>query len=288
MTSTLMAPLLPGVSCHLAESPIWDDRHNALYWVDIEAGILHRFLHHTCTSAFWEFDEKISCIGLTEGVDLLVAGTSGIWRFNPFSSKRTLWARFPRSILGMRPNDGKIGPDGAFWVSTMEDLHHRGPRGCLYRFTSDGNVACMLSGLVTPNGLEWSLDNKTLYLAETREGRITQWSFDLQSGTIHSPAPFVQLDSSMGKPDGACLDAYGNYWVCAIYSGNILCFNRQGILIGKISTGYDMITMPCLGGPEFRTLYVTSLSKENDRMGPIYFGTSSSLKGMPPRRMHLI
>lgn len=279
--------LLPDVPFALAECPIWDDRRQCLFWVDITAGRLHALWHQGARHESWGFDEKISCIGLTEGGDLLVAGISGIWRFGPEDGARVLWAQFPPQGAGMRPNDGKIGPDGAFWVGTMEDRDDRGAKGSLFRFAADGSVRQALSGLVTPNGLEWSPDGRQMYLAETRALQVTRWTFDRQTGQITAPEPFVTLKAEQGKPDGAVVDASGTYWICGIYAGKVLAFDPEGRLLHEIEVGTAMVTMPCFGGPALDLLFVTSLSRGDDTPGGLRRVVVDGARGLPARRMPL-
>lgn len=283
-----MRPILASLGCTLAESPVWDERLERLFWVDITPGQLHSFTPATGLHESWDFHEKISCIGLCENTCLLVAGISGIWKFSPDDGKKVLWMRFPAQPVGMRPNDGKVGPDGAFWVGTMQDQNSRGPLGKLFRFTAEGNVQCILHGLVTPNGLAWSPDGEYLYLAETRSLTVTRWSFDLSTGRIHSPILFIRLSTSQGKPDGACIDEHGNYWVCGIYSGNVYVYSQDGILLDYVSVGSRMVTMPCFGGHALNTLYVTSLTDKDGLPGTVSQAVLSGVRGRISYRMSVL
>ncbi|MEX1122716.1 MAG: SMP-30/gluconolactonase/LRE family protein [Balneolales bacterium] len=283
-----MKTILPYLSCALAESPIWDDRQQILYWVDITLGILHAFTPDTSQHKSWHFREKISCIGLSEGEEILVAGKSGIWRFNPQDGQRMLWAKFPPHSQLMRPNEGKIGPDGAFWVSTMEDQEKRGPNGKLYRFAIDGSAKCMINGLVTPNGLDWSPDGSNMYIAETRALYVTRWSFDIHTGSLHNPQPFLMLRENQGKPDGACVDREGNYWLCGIYSGSVQVYSPKGNLLKRIEVGTNMVTMPCFGGRELDTLFVTSLTRGNNSPGSVRYMRIAGVQGRQPHRIKLL
>lgn len=257
-----MTRLLPAIGLTLGESPLWDDRAGWLYWVDITAGRLHALDPGSDAHETWDWDEKISALALAaEGTALMVAGVSGLWRFDPGTGERTLHAAFPDLGPGMRPNDGKAGPDGAFWVGTMEDRDDRGPAGKLYRFAPDGCVEVKAEGLVTPNGIDWSPDGARMYLAETRALTVAQFDFDAATGTLSRRRPFVTLQEGQGKPDGAAVDAKGVYWVCGIYSGTVWGFDAAGRPAGSVPVGAEMVTMPCFGGPGLDRLFVTSLSR---------------------------
>ncbi|HHS93760.1 MAG TPA: hypothetical protein ENK63_00240, partial [Rhodobacterales bacterium] len=122
--------LVPELEMSLGESPLWDDRVARLYWVDINAGHLWASDAEGGALAQWHFGEKISALGLWgAGALLTVAGVSVLWRFDPATGEKALFAAFPDLPDDQRPNDGKVGPDGAFWVGTMQDRDDRGPAG---------------------------------------------------------------------------------------------------------------------------------------------------------------
>ena len=70
------------------------------------------------------------------------------------------------------------------------------------------------------------------------------------------------MQPEWGRPDGGAVDAEGCYWGCGICAGRINRFSPDGELIGWIEMPVTHPTMPCFGGPDLKTLYVTSL-REN-------------------------
>ncbi|MDE4193113.1 SMP-30/gluconolactonase/LRE family protein [Phaeobacter gallaeciensis] len=275
--------LLPELDMSLAESPLWDDRAARFYWVDINAGTLHGCDVDGAGHEAWDFGEKISALGLMgEGALLMVAGVSGLWCFDPVEGEKVLQIPFPDLPTIQRPNDGKVGPDGAFWVGTMEDRDDRGPEGRLYRFTASNVVQVKLGGLTTPNGIAWSPDGRWMYLAETRALTIHRFSFDAKTGSIGSGEVFATLAEGEGKPDGAMVAADGSYWVAGIYSGKILGFRPDGTRLGAIEVSPEMVTMPCLGGVGLDQLLVTSLARGDVRGG--IWAIETNLVGQPSHR----
>lgn len=65
-----------------------------------------------------------------------------------------------------------------------------------------------------------------------------------------------------GRPDGAAVDALGNYWVAMYEGARVLQFAPSGELLADIATPMACPTMPCFGGDDLRTLYLTSASKQ--------------------------
>ena len=82
---------------------------------------------------------------------------------------------------GSRMNDGAADPQGRFWAGTVAD---RPGAAVLYRLERDGRVDAMLDGLTTSNGIGWSPDGRTMYLADSGPRVIHAFDFDGDAGTI--------------------------------------------------------------------------------------------------------
>lgn len=278
--------LVPHLSFGLGESPVWDDRTHQLYWVDIKAPALHRLDPQSGAHTCWDWPEVISCCGLTDSGAVIVGGRSGLWVFDPDSAVRRL--AYPVGALAddVRTNDGKVGPDGAFWISTMQDRSDRGPVGVVMRIAPDGTVRTLLDGLTTANGMEWSADGRTFYLADTRALWIDCWDYDPQTVTLSNRRRFVTFGADEGKPDGGATDATGAYWSAGIYAGLVHRFSAQGARLGSVVLPTKMTTMPCFGGVDMKTLFVTSLTPDGSDVladGGLYSLTVDSA-GPAPRR----
>lgn len=285
--SPAITAAVPGLTCALAESPVWDDRRQTLFWVDIPLGRVHSLGLVDHRHRHWDMAEPVSAIGLSEDERILVAGTSGIWALSPETGSRSLWCAIAGFGGGMRPNDGKIGPDGAFWVGTMEDRDDRGPVGKLYRIDSGGTARAVLEGLVTPNGIEWTPDGSRMFLAETRELVVRAWDFDPSTGHMSNPRDHLRFQPYQGKPDGAIMDASGTYWVCGIYSARMWGYAPDGRLIREIRLGHPMVTMPCLAGAGLDQLFVTSLSRQGSGDGTLLRVAPCGLIGRKANRIQL-
>ena len=122
------------------------------------------------------------------------------------------------------------------------------------------------------NGLAWSPDARTLYWADTSRHRIRAWDWDGGANRLTGERVFHQFEPKPagwqpgvpgqarygGRPDGAAVDAEGNYW-CAMYEGGRLAkLAPSGALLFEIELPALCPTMPCFGGPDLRTLFVTT------------------------------
>ena len=75
-----------------------------------------------------------------------------------------------------------------------------------------------------------------------------------------TPYPAYQGSTQRRRPDGAAVDAEGNYWVAMFEGGRIVCLSPTGELLREVRLPVRCPTSVCFGGPDLRTLYVTSAS----------------------------
>ena len=60
-----------------------------------------------------------------------------------------------------------------------------------------------------------------------------------------------------GRPDGSAVDVQGNYYV-AMHEGARLKLSPAGELLADIAVPAQCPTMPCFGGADLKTLYLTT------------------------------
>ena len=157
-------------------------------------------------------------------------------------------------------NDGKVGPDGAFWIGTMDDRPVKEAVAALYRVTADGTAERKITGLVVSNGLAWSADGQMMVHSDSRACWIDRWTFDPGTGHISGRTRLRTLTNEEGRPDGAATDCDGGYWSAGVSAGCLNRLSMDGALLDRIPMPVPQPTMPCFGGPDMRTLFVTSLS----------------------------
>ena len=264
----------------LGESPFWHPAEQALYWCDIPGKALNRFTPGMTPSITpgsspgrgehrrWAFEvEPGSCAPL-QGGGLLLAMRDGLFRFDPVTGDRVLLVAAPYDATRQRFNDGKADAQGRFWVGTIDEP--REPNAALYRFDG-GMLERMAQGITVSNGLGWSLDGATLYWSDTKAHVIHAFDFDTDAGSVSQQrvwaqfaprAPGQALDDYAGRPDGAAVDSEGAYW-CAMFEGSqLLRLAPDGRVLQALALPLRCPTMCCFGGPDLRTLYITS-SREN-------------------------
>lgn len=258
---------LPETGCALGESPTWDEASGALLWVDIPEGAIHELTLATGARRRWTLEGPVGSIGLAADGRVVVARRHEVGLLDRASGGYTTLARVLPADPELRLNDGKVGPDGAFWVGSMHDAPERRPLGALFRVVPDGTVERKRDGLFTSNGLAWSPDGRTMFHSDSRGCWIERWDFDPATGAIGNQQRIATPQEADGRPDGAAADAQGYYWSAGVSAG---CLNRyapDGRLAERVAMPVPSPTMPCFGGDG--RLYVTSLRPAGGPLGPV-------------------
>ena len=261
-----MSPIsaLPLPPARLGESPLWHPVEQALYWCDIPGHQLHRYRPETGEHRQWDLPSEPACCVPLAGGGVLLAMRDGIWCFDPDRGQRSLVAAPPYDPAGERFNDGKADAQGRFWVGTIDDL--REPRAALYCL-SGGRVQRMADGITASNGLAFSPDGATMYWADTKAHAVYAFDLDGRDGSLSQRRVFQQfalradgqsLASYGGRPDGATVDAEGAYWVAMFEGQRLLRFSPGGELLAELPLPVRCPTMPCFGGADLKTLFITT------------------------------
>jgi sugar lactone lactonase YvrE len=258
MEHPLRFELFVDAGCELAESPVWDDRRRRLWWVDIPRGALHVADEAAGSRQVWHFDSPLASLGLCESGGLILAFADRVALWDPDRPLlTTLWER-PASGVPMRFNDGKVGPDGCFWVGAMDLRAEKQPVAALWRIRPDGKAEEKCSGIRVSNGLAWSKDGRIMLHSDSRGPWIDCWDFDPATGSIAGGERLADLDEGTGRPDGGACDMAGSYWSCGVSAGRLNRFALDGTLLSSHGFPVPCPTMPAFGGSDLRTLYVTS------------------------------
>jgi len=268
------APMLFGDHRNrLGECPTWDPGAGRLLWVDIPAGEILSSDPKGGDLKRWILPDRVASFGLAASGRWVVALAHGVVMFDPKSNAIASLADPEPEPKTNRLNDGKVGPDGAFWVGSMDDRPDRQPVAALYRVTGEGKVEKKLTGLIVSNGLAWSPDGRTMFHSDSRGRWIEAHDFDPATGAMSRRRRIAELEDAQGRPDGAACDAEGCYWSAGVSAQCINRFSPEGKLLESVAMPMPGCTMPCFGGDDLKTLYVTSLS---DGLHPPYAGHPSA------------
>jgi sugar lactone lactonase YvrE len=253
----------------LGESPLWHPSEQVLYWCDIPGRALNRFDPATSRHQLWKFETEVgSCAPMRDG-GVLLAMRDGLWRFDTATGQRTPLAPPPYDPARERFNDGKCDPQGRFWVGTIYEPRDK-PLAAVYQYQGH-TLTQKATDITVGNGLAWSPDARSLYCSDTKAHTIYAFDFDAASGNLGPRRHFASfpikqaeqdLNSYGGRPDGAAVDAQGNYWSALFEGQRLVALSPEGQVVREIRLPVRCATMPCFGGPDLKTLYITT-SREN-------------------------
>ena len=249
----------------LGESPVWHPREAALYYADIPGRRLQRFDPASGDLRHWAFDTEVASFAPRLDGTLLLAMRDGLWVFDPASGERSRVAEPPYDPAHERFNDGKCDPLGRFWVGTIYEP--RDPALASLHCFANGTLTREAEGFTTVNGLAWSPNGRTMHWSDTKAHTIYAADFDMGSGTLSNRRVFASfplkqpdqdLDTYGGRPDGAAMDAEGCYWVAMFEGQRVLRLSPDGVVVREVELPVRCPTMPCFGGPDLKTLYITT------------------------------
>ena len=258
MLEAQKAKLLFDAKSTLGEGPVWDYKKQLLFWVDIEGYRLHQHNRSTETNKEWAFREMIGAAVPKENGALLLAMEKGLASFDLETETLTKHAVLENSDSAIRFNDGKVGPDGAFWIGTMD-------KGCapnagnFYRVAPSFETSLKIPNTSISNGLAWTSDKKTFYYIDSATFEIRAFDFTMENGSISNAKTVVEVPNEYGSPDGMCIDDEDMLWV-AHWGGNcVRRWNPQtGKVLKKIEVPAPHVTSCCFGGKDLKTLYITT------------------------------
>lgn len=275
----------------LGECPVWCDRSQSLYWIEINDGLLYRFDPASGKNESWAMGEPIGSFALceTEGL-VLVALKSGIYFHELASGARRLIARPEAHLPDNRMNDGRTDPAGRFWVGSMRDPQDGSAQGTFYRVDRDGSCTAMIPGLITSNGLAFSPDGRVLYHSDSHPSvrTVWAWDYDLAEGRIANRRVLIDTHGMPGRPDGGCCDADGCYWMTGNDGWEILRLTPAGRIDRRLPLPIAKPSMVAFGGPTLDVIYITSIRPADvtnqPQAGSLFAVRPGGVTGIPEPR----
>ncbi len=258
----------------LGESPFWHPAEQRLYWVDIPGRLLMRLHEPSRQIESWPMPAEPGCIAPAASGGLVVALRTGIYRAPVWGGELTPLVAAPYDTASTRFNDGKADPLGRFWASTMYEPRDKADGKLWSLDVRDGKSQFdeKADGATIGNGLAWSPDARTLYWTDTTSQTIRAWDWDAAGNGLSRTRVFASFTGKPagwkpglpanggygGRPDGAAVDVEGNYYVAMFEGGRVLKLSPQGVQLAEWALPALCPTMPCFGGDDLKTLYVTT------------------------------
>lgn len=280
--------LVVGQKANLGEGPSWDDRHQVLYWVDINGQKLHTYNPATNENSTVDVGQRIGAVVPRRSGGVVMALQNGFYTYDFASQEMTFIGDPEADKPGNRFNDGKCDAAGRFWAGTMS-LDESEPSGALYCLDTDLTIRKVLDNITVSNGIAWSADNTVMYYIDSNTKLVKAYDYDLSTGSMSNPRVVVDLTDSEVYPDGMASDEEGMIWV-ALWDG--YCVKRWNPETGELLATVDVPaarSSSCVfGGADLEDLYITSarvgISEEKLAEQPLaggLFTVKTNVRGVP-------
>lgn len=258
----------------LGECPVWDEKNNLLYWVDILSGELYRYNPVEEEHTVFPINEHIGSFALCGDMQGAILAVRSGFAFLEWKNKKITRLSDPEShVPGNRFNDGKCDPYGRFWAGTLSYDGYEGT-GSIYCVNSEYNVSKKMGGFTIPNGMAWDTEEHLFYLIDSSKQTIYCFDYDQETGKLGNQSVVVKLDNVQGLPDGMTIDEENKLWV-AIYNGAkvIRIDPATGRILYSIKLPVPQVTSCTFGGPGLNELYITTarehMAKEQIEQVPL-------------------
>lgn len=283
--------LIADVRCTVGEGPLWHPRQGVLYWVDIPAGHLYRYdperdKHERV------FVEDRAIGGYTiqdDGSLLLFQGGGEIRRWHAEAGIVEMLHPGLDAERDSRFNDVVADPAGRVFAGTMPTADRLGR---IYRLNLDGTLTVVDEGHNIPNGMGFSRDRSTMYLAVSNDYVIYAYDYDEATGELTNRRVFVDTSKEPGVPDGLTVDAENHVW-CARWDDHAIDrYTPDGTRERRIEVPPPKASSITFAGPEYRNLYVTTAvgqgedADDHPEAGSLY-RVDAGIAGVPEFRSRI-
>lgn len=247
------------VHATLGEGPVWIERDNALWFVDIKQQKVHRFDPQGNSLSSWQSPRQVGWILPADDGGIVAGLQDGLYRFDPASGDFTRFAEVEPDLPGNRLNDAATDPRGRIWFGSMDD-GEAAITGKFYRFERGTIADTGLAPVAITNGPALSPDGRLLYHTDTL-GQVIHVADVADDGSVSGAREFIRFAPGDGYPDGPIVDAEGCVWT-GLYAGwEARRYGPDGQLLQTVRFPVSNITKLAFGGPDRRTVYATTAAK---------------------------
>lgn len=263
------------------EGPVWIAKGQHLLFCDIPRNTIYKWKEGEGVSVFLRpagyAGENPPGLELgTNGLTLDAAGALTMCDHGNRCVSRLNEENFTRKILAREYHGKRLNSPNDLVFKSNGDLYFTDPPYGLqglnndpnkeldfngvYRVKPSGEITLLTREFTFPNGIAFSPDEKTLYVAQSDPNNAIWKAFEvLADGTLGKGRVFFDAtpwakQGRKGLPDGLAVDQSGNLF--ATGPGGVLVFSPEGKHLGTIETGEA--TANCKFGDDGSTLYITA------------------------------
>lgn len=247
----------------LGETPIWEPRENALYWVDWGCGLICRFDPETGKFTKFPTSLPVTAIARRASGGWIAITQNGLYAWEPETNEYKLLVGSPEpDKLEMCYNDAAVDRQGRLLVGTVNMQDPFLPDGSLYRLDPDLSLHKLDTGYATANGIGLSPDGQTVYVADQRHNQIIVLDYDIANGTTSNRRLFANVPEDEGMPDGLIVDAEGFVWNGHWAGWKLTRYDPAGKIDRQVRFPVQHVISFAFGGMELNKLFITTSSWE--------------------------
>ena len=256
------------------EGPVWDRRNNLLYFSDVRDNTIYSWGEDSGVRIFIQpvYAEatdhpSVGSNGLTldsEGrLVLMEHGYRRVSRLEANGERTPLVDNYRGNRLNS-PNDVAWHSNGWIYFTDppygMAGLENDPARELdyngIYRLSPEGEIQLLERNQTRPNGLVFSPDEETLYVANSDAENKVWYAYTVIHGIIGNPRIFYDVNDQTGEgaADGMKVDSQGN--IFATGPGGVWIFDPDGTHLGTIKP--DEVPANVAWGDDGSTLYMTA------------------------------
>ncbi len=259
MTQT--ARLLLDSQCALGEGPIWHPGRQQLFFFDINEQSLFAVTAAGEIVDSWLFNETVAAAAILDDHTLVLATDTGLKEFDLATGGMNRINEIEADNPDTRTNDSRVHPSGAFWIGTLSRSSEEEPRGAVYHYRA-GLLTTLKSAISIPNATCFSPDGRIAYWTDTPTKKILQVATDPATGLpIGEWTLFADVSDGRGYPDGAVIDSEGYLWNAKWGGSCVVRHAPDGSIDRIIEVPVSQVTCPAFGGPDLKTLFITTANK---------------------------
>ena len=256
--------LFKDVKNSLGEGITWSSINQSLFWLDIKPKtILFRINLQSEKLETFELPEFVTASSIISNSEIALVSNNGVNKFNFQTKKYEVIKEVEENILTNRSNDGASDAKGRLWFGTMQNnINQDGSAktlntksGTLYSL-SENKLNIVETNLGIPNTFVWSPDNTKFYFADSTEGSLLEYKFNLDKGSLSDKK--ILFDFDRGAPDGSTIDSDGFIWNCRWGGSCIVRIDPKGRVDKIYELPVENITNCVFGGTDLKTLFITT------------------------------
>jgi len=262
----------------LGEGITWSSVDSCIYWLDIKPkSVLYKIDLYSNKLETFDLPEFVTASSIISNNEIALVSNNGVNKFDFNTNSYERIIDVEKDIPTNRSNDGASDAKGRLWFGTMQNNFNQdgsakslnAKSGSLYCL-SDNKINIVEKNLGIPNTFVWSPDNTKFYFADTVEGSLLEYNFNLDEGILSDKKNFFNFDR--GAPDGSTIDSEGFIWNCRWGGSCVVKIDPKG----RVDKIYDLpvenVTNCVFGGNDLKTLFITTAnnSDKNEYDGSLF------------------